>query len=132
MGRRCIVLAERSPWLLAEIRSLLVGEADAVVMAADEPSMMEAIEKVIPELVITDLSFTVSGETNFLKLIKQHNPSIKIIILSMHQDPSVIEEVINDGADGFVFKQRAVVDLVPAVREVCRGGRYVSLNGFGR
>jgi len=132
MGCGSIVLADRHPSMLTGIRSLLATEADVVLMVADEFSLMEAVQKVIPDLVIADLSFPVSGGANVVKLIKQCNPAIKIIILSMYDDPPVVNGIMKDGADGFVLKQRAVVDLIPAVREAFRGGRYASINHLGK
>jgi DNA-binding NarL/FixJ family response regulator len=118
--------------MLTGIRSLLATEANAILMAVDEVSLLEAVKKVIPDLVIADLSFPVSGGTNVVKLIKQCNTTIKIIILSAYDDPPAVEEIMKDGADGFVLRQRAVVDLIPAVREVCQGGRYMSVSGTER
>jgi DNA-binding NarL/FixJ family response regulator len=125
-----IVLAIRHPSMLVGIHSLLATEADAILMAVDEVSLLGAIQKVTPDLVIADLSFPVSGGTNVMKLIKQCNPAIKMIILSTYDDPLVVDDIIKDGADGVVLRQRAVVDLIPAVREVCRGGRYVSVSSI--
>jgi len=132
MGCGSIVLAGRHPSMLTEIRNLLVTEADAVLMAVDEASLIEAVQKVIPDLVIADLSFPVSGGINVVKLVKQRNPDIKIIVLSVYEDPSVIGGIIEDGANGVVLRQRAVVDLIPAVREVFKGGRYISITGTER
>jgi DNA-binding NarL/FixJ family response regulator len=44
----------------------------------------------------------------------------------------LVDEIMKDGADGVVLRQRAVVDLIPAVREVCQGGRYMSVCGTER
>ena len=103
-----IVLADRHPSMLMGIRSLLATEAEVVLMVTDEFSLIEAVQKVIPDLVIAELSFPVSGGTNVVKLIKQCNPAIKIIILSMYDDPPVVDAIMKDGADGFVLRQRAV------------------------
>ena len=133
MGCGSIVLADRHPSMLTGIRSLLATEADAVLMTVDEGSLVKAIQKVIPDLVIADLSFPVSGGTNVVNLIKQCNSAIKIIILSMYDDPSVVDGIMKDGADGFVLRQWAVIDLIPAVREVCQGGgRYLSKSSTER
>jgi DNA-binding NarL/FixJ family response regulator len=132
MGCGSIVLAGRHPSMLMGIHSLLATEADAILMAADEVSLLEAVQKVTPDLVIADLSFPVSGGTNVVKLVKECNPAITIIILSTYDDPPAVDEIMQDGADGFVLRQRAVVDLIPAVREVSRGGRYISVNGTER
>jgi CheY-like chemotaxis protein len=67
--------------MLTGIRSLLATESNTVLMAVDEVSLLNAVQKVIPDLVLADLSFPVSGGTNIVKLIKQCNPAIKIIIL---------------------------------------------------
>ena len=115
-----IVLAIRHPSMLVGIHSLLATEADAILMAVDEVSLLGAIQKVTPDLVIADLSFPVSGGTNVMKLIKQCNPAIKMIILSTYDDPLVVDDIIKDGADGVVLRQRAVVDLIPAVRGATR------------
>ena len=120
MGCGSIVLAIRHPSMLVGIHSLLATEADAILMAVDEVSLLGAIQKVTPDLVIADLSFPVSGGTNVMKLIKQCNPAIKMIILSTYDDPLVVDDIIKDGADGVVLRQRAVVDLIPAVRGATR------------
>ena len=128
MGCGSIVLADRHPSMLTGIRSLLATEADTVLMAVDEASLRNAVLKVIPDLVIADLSFPVSGGPNVVKHVKQCTPAIKIIILSVYDDPAVVDGILADGADGVVLRQRAVVDLIPAVREVSQGGRYKSIS----
>lgn len=127
-----IVLADRHPSMLTGIRSLLATEAKAILMAVDEVSLVEAVNKLIPDLVIADLSFPVSGGTNVVKFIKRCNPAIKIIVLSTYDDSPTLAEIMNDGADGVVLRQRAVVDLIPAVREVSQGGRYKSISSIER
>jgi DNA-binding NarL/FixJ family response regulator len=132
MGCGSIVLADRHPSMLVGMRSLLATEADAILMAVDEVSLLEAVQKIIPDLVIADLSFPVTGATNVVKLIKQCNPAIKMIILSTYDDPPAVDEIMKNGADGVVLRQRAVLDLISAVREVCRGARYMSISGTAR
>jgi DNA-binding NarL/FixJ family response regulator len=125
---RCkrVVLADQHPIMLEGIRRMLETEAESVLMVADEASLMQAVESLLPDLVIADLSFPVSGGANVARLLKEQHPGIKIIILSVHEEPAAVEEVAAAGAEGFVLKRRAVVDLIAAVRAVCRGGRYVS------
>jgi DNA-binding NarL/FixJ family response regulator len=112
--------------MLEGMRRLLETEANSVLMVADEASLIQAAEKITPDVVTADLSFPVSGAANVVRLIKQRHPETKIIVVSVHDDPAVVSEVVHAGAEGFVLKPRAVVDLIPAIREVCQGGRYVS------
>jgi len=126
MGCKRVVVADQHPIMLEGIRRMLETEAASVLMVADEASLMQAVESVLPDLVIADLSFPVSGGTNVARLLKKRHPGIKIIILSVHEEPAAADEVAAAGAEAFVLKRRAVVDLIAAVRAVCRGGRYVS------
>lgn len=126
-----VVLADRHPGMLEGVRRMLETEARSVIMVADENSLIQAIDRMSPDLVIADLSFPVSGAANVVRLIKRHHPEIKIIILSIHDDPAAVSEVAMAGAEGFVLKRRAVVDLIPAIQAVCQGRRYVSTGTSG-
>jgi DNA-binding NarL/FixJ family response regulator len=126
MRCRRVVLADQHPVMLEGIRRMLETEAESVLMVADEASLLQAVESVLPDLVIADLSFPVSGGANVARLLKEQHPGIRIIILSVHEDPVAAGEVAAAGAEGYVLKRRAVVDLIAAVRAVCRGGQYVS------
>ncbi len=50
----------------------------------------------------------------------------KVIILSVHDEKSVLDDVMAAGVEGFVLKRRAVIDLIPAIREVLQGHKYIS------
>lgn len=126
-----VVLADSHPGMLEGLRRMLETEAKTVLMVADEVSLIEAMDSVRPDLVLADLSFPVSGAVNVVRLIKQLHPEIKLIVLSIHDDPAAVNEAGSAGADGFVLKRRAVVDLLPAIREVCQGRRFLVMDTPG-
>ena len=97
-----------------------------VLMVADEISLCDALEKFKPDVVVADLSLPISTEANISWLLKKNFPSIKVIILSVHDEKSVVDDVMAAGIEGFVLKRRAVIDLVPAIREVLQGHKYIS------
>jgi DNA-binding NarL/FixJ family response regulator len=125
---RCglVILADRHSNMLEGIRLMLETVAESVLMVADEVSLMQAVERTIPDLVVADLSFPVTGAKNIVRLIVQHHPDIRVIIMSVHDERTVVNEVMDAGADGFVLKRRASIDLIPAINEVFQGRRYVS------
>jgi DNA-binding NarL/FixJ family response regulator len=100
---------------------------ETVFMVADEASLMEAAEKLKPDLIVADLSLPVTKEINIVRRMKTTFPQIKLIILSIHDEQAAFGECIEAGARGIVLKRRAVDDLVPAVEVVLKGGTYVSL-----
>lgn len=121
-----VILADTHPNVLGGIRRLLEAEVETVLMVTDEISLRHALEYINPDVLVADLSLPVSTKTNIARELKKNYPQIKIIILSIHDDSSVIEEVMASGIEGFVLKHRAAIDLIPAIREVLRGQKYIS------
>jgi two-component system secretion response regulator SsrB len=95
-------------------------------MVADKNSLFEAAEKLKPDLAVVDLSLSGNGGINMVSQIKRRFPDLKLIILSVHDEPTVVNEVMAAGAAGFVLKRSAANDLILAVEEVLQGGTYVS------
>jgi DNA-binding NarL/FixJ family response regulator len=121
-----VILADSHLGILGGVHSLLDASFDAVLMVADERSLVEAIEKFKPCLVVVDLSLPDSGEANIVRRLSRSHPDVCLIVLSVHDEPTVANEVRSAGAAGFVLKRSAGTELLPAVREVLRGGTYVS------
>lgn len=121
-----VVLADRHPNMLEGIRSMLETVFEVVVMVSDEKSLIDSLEKVNPDLVIVDLSMPKTQEMNVARHIKKIKPDMKVIVLSVHDEKTAVDNCLAAGAAGFVLKRTASNDLIPAVREVLKGRRYVS------
>ena len=121
-----VILADSHPSMLAGVRRLLEDEVETVLMVSDEISLHHALENFSPDVVVADLSLPITANTNIARALKKNFPQIKIIILSTHDEKSVVDDVMSAGVEGFVLKRRAVVDLIPAIREVLQGHKYIS------
>jgi len=121
-----VLLADRHQNMLAGLRNLLESMFDTVFMVADENSLIEAAEKIAPNLIIADLSLPVTQEINIARRLNKLFPEVKLIILSVHDDSAAITECLEAGALGFVLKRSAVKDLVSAIGAVLHNKRYVS------
>lgn len=121
-----VLLADNHQNMLAGVRNLLEDIFETVFMVADEVSLMEAVEKIKPDLIVADLSLPVTKEINIARRLKKAFPAIRLIILSVHDERTAINECIEAGAMGYVFKRTAVNDLVPAVNAVMKGSMYIS------
>jgi two-component system response regulator DegU len=95
-------------------------------MVADEASLIQAVERLDPDLIVTDLSLPVSKEVNVVRQLMKTFPGTKIIVLSVHDEGTAVSECLEAGAVGFVLKRAAVDDLVHAIEIVRSGGIYVS------
>lgn len=126
MNQSKVILADSHQNMLGSVRTLLESMFEKVFMVADEASLIEAAEKLSPDLIVADLSLPVSHEANVVRKLKKSFPGIKLIILSIHDEGSAVGECLVAGASGFVLKRTAVSDLVPAIETVLRGEIYMS------
>ncbi len=121
-----VILADKHSNMLGGIRRLLEDEVETVLMVADEVSLNHALEHFNPDVVVADLSLPISTKTNIAWVLKKTFPKIKVIILSVYDEKSVLDDVMAAGVEGFVLKHRAVIDLIPAIRGVLQGCKYIS------
>ena len=112
--------------MLGGVHSLLDALFETVLMVADERSLMEAVTTFAPNLIVVDLSLPGGGDANIARRLIEGYPKLRVIILSVHDEPTVVDQMLSAGAAGFVLKRAAATDLVPAVQRVLRGGVYVS------
>ncbi len=126
MRTGCVLQADRHLPLLQGVHSLLESRFAAVVMVADEGSLLETIERIAPDLVIVDLSMPVQEGTNIARRLMDHFPALRLIALSIHDELTVADQIRGAGVAGFVLKRSAATDLIPAVEAVLGGGSFVS------
>ena len=121
-----VLLADNHQNMLSGARSLLENIFEKVFMVADETSLIEAADKLRPDIIVADLSLPVMKEVNIARSLKKTFPEIKLIILSIHDEQTAVGECLEAGASGFVLKRTAVNDLIPAVEAVKNGEVYIS------
>ena len=121
-----VILADRHQNMLEGIRGMLEAMFETVVMVADKASLFDIAEKINPDLAVVDLSLPVSGEINIARQLKDKYPKLKIIILSVHDEQTVVSEIMNSGISGFVLKRSVASDLFPAIDKVLGSKTFVS------
>ena len=122
----CVILADGHQNILEGIRNLLETMFETVIMVADRQSLFEAVEKVKPDMAVVDLSLPPVDEAGIAQEIKEAFPELKFIILSVHDESTVIDEVMSAGASGYVLKQSVAVDLFKAICKVREDRTFVS------
>jgi DNA-binding NarL/FixJ family response regulator len=120
-----VLLADSHLGMLGGVYDLLDALFETLLMVADERSLMVAVTTLKPDLVVVDLSLPGDGEANVARRLMQQHPQLRLIVLSVHDEPTVVGQMLCAGVAGFVLKRSAGSDLIPAVEEVLRGGTYV-------
>jgi DNA-binding NarL/FixJ family response regulator len=109
------------------IRLLLANEAD-MDPVGEAGSAREAIfeaRSLNPDVILMDVVMPDGSGLEAIPTLLHEHPDAKILVLSMQDDPRYVREAFEAGAKGYVLKEAADVEVVGAVREVARGGRYV-------
>jgi len=107
---------------------VVCGEADNI---ADAQSKIAECQ---PQLVLTELRLGVGDSLKLVKQLKAENPALRILVYSALDEAIFAERVMRAGANGYVMKRAPKEKLVAAIRDIVKGGIYVSrevaLSGF--
>jgi two-component system, NarL family, response regulator NreC len=96
-----------------------VGEA-----ATAREAVFEARE-LKPDVILMDVVMPDGNGLDVIPTLLRERPETKVLMLSMQDDPQYVRQAFAAGASGYVLKEAADTEVVAAVREVARGGRYV-------
>ena len=122
----CVLLGERHHSLSDGVRGLLETTFSAVFMVADLTSLAEGAERIQPMVIVVDLALAGGDLPSLLKTLRERAPATKVLLLSVHDEPTVAATAFAAGADGLVVKRAIATDLLPAVDAVLAGRRYAS------
>jgi DNA-binding NarL/FixJ family response regulator len=123
-----IVVADDHTLFRQGIRTLIASEADMEVVA-EASNGGDAIEKcgeLRPDVVLMDIGMPGLSSFEATRQIKKIRPETKILFLTMYDDEDYLVEGMEVGASGYVLKDSAANQLVAAIRDICRGGSYLS------
>ena len=122
-----ILIADDHGVIRAGLCAILADFSDLTVVG-EASDGMEAIAKAIelkPDILLMDLSMPNVGGIEATRQLMQSQPGLRILILTVHEDDSLLKEVIRAGAAGYLIKRAAQEDLIHAIRVVARGDLYV-------
>jgi DNA-binding NarL/FixJ family response regulator len=110
------------------IRTLLAAEADIEVVgeAADAAEAVALAGQLRPDLVLMDIGMAGMSSFEATRQIRKQRPETRVIFLSMYDDDEYLAECMEMGVDGYVLKESPADQLLTAIREVYRGGSYLS------
>ncbi len=123
-----VLLAEDHTLVRAGIRSLLEDIPGVVVTgeAGDGQIALQMIEKQMPDLVIMDIGMPGMNGLRVAALASESFPSVKVLILSMHNNEEYVLEALKSGAVGYLLKDASTLELHLAIDAISRGEIYLS------
>ena len=92
-------------------------------MVADEASLLEGAGRLHPDMAIVDLSLTRDSGLGWIRELGDRCPNLKVIVLSVHDEPSVRRAAMEAGADAVVLKRAIATDLLVAIDLIRNGAQ---------
>lgn len=123
-----IVLVDDHQIVRVGLKSLLERETGFQVVgeAGDGREALAVVDELDPDVVIMDIAMPGLNGIDATIRIRADRPRVKIIILSMHLERAYIVETLKAGASGYLLKERAVDELIPAINAVTTGRKFLS------
>jgi DNA-binding NarL/FixJ family response regulator len=126
MPKTTILLADDHKIVLDGLRSLLIDEFQLVGTATDGLQLVEKAAELNPDLIVADISMPLLNGIDALRQIRERNPEVRMVFLTMHPDSSYLTRAFEAGALGYVLKHAASDELVNALHAALRGERFIS------
>ncbi len=126
MSRARLLVADDHTDTRKLLCSLLEPEFDVVADVADGLALVNAAERLSPDVILTDISMPGLDGITAAIAIRRRDPAARIIFVSVHCDRTLVERGLATGALGYLLKFEAGEELVAAVQAALRGERYVS------
>ncbi|MBO0797780.1 MAG: response regulator transcription factor [Blastocatellia bacterium] len=126
MKRTRVLIADDHILILEAFKRLLEPEFEVVGTVADGRALLVAAAKLKPDVIVLDISMPLLNGLDAGKQVKQSWPSIKLIFLTMDQDPEMAAEAFRLGASGYILKNSSANELPYAIREGIKGRSYVT------
>lgn len=124
---RIVVVDDYAAWR-DHARSILEKEPRFLIVAAisDGLEAVQRVQELHSDLVILDVGLPNLNGIETARRILQTVPQTKVLFLSDHRSPDIVQEALNTGANGYVLKSRAESELLAAAKAVLAGQMFIS------
>ncbi len=128
MSKIRVLLTDDHTLFRKGIRNLLSREADIEVVGEAEngSQSVEKVAELNADLVLLDIGMSGLSSFEAARQIKEIRPETKILFLTMYDDEDYLVQCMEVGGNGYVLKDSPAPQLLAAIREVYRGGSYLS------
>lgn len=126
LKRTRVLLADDHQMLADALKGVLEPKFEVVGTVRDGRELVEATAKLKPEVVVVDVAMPRLNGLDAARQIKQNMPEVKLIFMTMNEDPELVGEAFRAGESGFLLKQAAAFELTAAIDKVVKGGSYVT------
>ena len=121
-----VMLADDHTILLEAFRKILEPHCEIVSTVADGLALLETAPKLKPDVIVADISMPLLNGLEAGARLKELMPTMKLIFLTVNEDPELAVEALRSGASGYLLKTSALSELIGAIQLAVKGKSYVT------
>jgi DNA-binding NarL/FixJ family response regulator len=121
-----VILADDHTILVEAFRKLLEPACEVVATVADGHALLEVALRFKPDVIVLDIAMPLLNGLDAGRQVKELVPGVKLIFLTMNEDPDLAVEAIRMGASGYLLKKSAASELFKAIQTALRGKSYIT------
>jgi DNA-binding NarL/FixJ family response regulator len=126
MAKPRVIVADDHTLLAEAFEKLLAPECDVVAKVADGRALVNAVREHHPDVVVLDLAMPLLNGLEAARQIKQFDRAIKLVFVTMNEDPDLAAEAFRVGGSAYLLKRSAGSELLAAIREAMKHRSYVT------
>ena len=121
-----VILADDHTMLLEAFARLLEGKCDIVGMVSDGRALVDKALVLKPDIIVVDIFMPRLNGLDAGRLLKEKLPAVKLIFLTVSEDPDWALAAMHAGASAYLIKKSAASELFRVIQDVLKGKRYVT------
>jgi DNA-binding NarL/FixJ family response regulator len=126
LRRTRVLLADDHQMLVDALKGVLEPKFEVVGTVRDGRALLQAAAKLQPEVIVVDVAMPELNGLDAARQIRHNMPNVKVVFMTMNEDPDLVGEAFRAGASAFLLKQGAAFELTDAIDKVLKGGSYVT------
>lgn len=121
-----VLLADDHRMLLDSFKRMLEPSCEVVGCVADGRALIEAAPRLRPDIIVLDVLMPHLNGVDACAKLRQTMPQVKLIFLTVNEDPDIAVEVLRLGASAYLLKSSAASELFTAIQNALKGRNYVT------
>src|SRR5436190_1544633 len=126
MKRPRVLLADDHRLLREAFARLLEPGCEVVGAVADGRALLKAAPELQPDLIVLDIAMPLLNGLDAARQLKRTMPEVKVIFLTVSEDPDLAAEAFRAGGSAYLLKNSAASELFQAIQEVLQGHFYIT------
>jgi DNA-binding NarL/FixJ family response regulator len=126
MSKPRVLIADDHTLVVEAFETLLAPACDVIGHVADGRAMVAAARQHRPDVIVVDVGMPLLNGLDAGRQVRQFDPSIRLVFVTMNEDPDLAAEAFRAGASAYLLKRSASSELLGAIREVMKRRSYLT------